>query len=366
MSQATNHHAHMQHALRLAARALGRAWPNPAVGCVIVKDGAIIGTGLTQPGGRPHAETQALQQAGANARDATLYTTLEPCAHHGHTPPCASAIIDAGVRHVVSATRDPDARVNGQGIAMLQEAGINVTEAIEEKAALALNQGFFLRTTQKRPLIALKIASSLDGNIAMRGGESQWITSEASRSHAHGLRTRYDAILTGIGTVLADDPLFTCRLPGLEHQSPVRIVLDRKLRLTPTHKLVQSVKQAPLWLVTTSGNSGSIAAQQLSGHGVTILDGGEMNDIAPTLRLLAEQGLTRVLVEAGMQLSTSLIKADLVDEAWWYQAATLMGHDAMPAVGELNLANLSKALRLKLLETRQLGTDLLVHLSKGN
>ncbi|MBI1274971.1 bifunctional diaminohydroxyphosphoribosylaminopyrimidine deaminase/5-amino-6-(5-phosphoribosylamino)uracil reductase RibD [bacterium] len=356
----------MKHALRLADRVLGRAWPNPAVGCVIVKDGQIIGTGFTQPGGRPHAETIALKQAGPHAKGATLYTTLEPCAHHGRTPPCAEALIQAGIAHVVSATRDPDARVNGQGIAMLKDAHIHVTEGAEEKAAKAQNQGFFLRTTQQRPLIALKIASSIDGSIATRDGESQWITGEASRRHAHGLRTRYDAILTGIGTVLADDPLLTCRLPGLEHHSPVRILLDRKLRLTPEHKLVQSLQKAPLWLVTTSAQASSPAAQGFAKAGVTVIDGGDMKEIEPVLKLLGERGLTRILVEAGMQLSTSLIRDNLVEEAWWYQAATLMGHDAMPAVGELNLQNLSKALRLQVTATQQLGTDLLVHLAKGN
>src|SRR5438552_18831690 len=213
---------HMRHALRLAARALGSVAPNPAVGCVIVAgDGSIVGRGCTQPGGRPHAETVALAQAGVRARGATAYVTLEPCAHHGQTPPCADALAAAQLVRVVGAAVDPDPRVAGSGFARLESAGVVVTRGVLEAEARALNLGFFRRVMQGRPLVALKIAQSADGYVADAKGNSRWITSEDARRHGHLLRARHDAILVGIGTVLADDPELTCRLPGLEQRSPL-------------------------------------------------------------------------------------------------------------------------------------------------
>ncbi|MBT3397327.1 MAG: bifunctional diaminohydroxyphosphoribosylaminopyrimidine deaminase/5-amino-6-(5-phosphoribosylamino)uracil reductase RibD, partial [Alphaproteobacteria bacterium] len=216
----------MRSALALAQRGLGQVWPNPSVGCVLVKDGHPIGRGWTQPGGRPHAETEALARAGDRARGATAYVTLEPCAHHGETPPCAAALVEAGVAKVVVACRDPDTRVNGGGIDALKSAGIDVVEGVLETDAIDLNIGFFTRVQSDRPMVTLKLAASIDGRIATSAGKSKWITGPGARAHGHGLRARHDAVLVGAGTVNADDPELTCRLPGMTGRSPVRVILE--------------------------------------------------------------------------------------------------------------------------------------------
>jgi diaminohydroxyphosphoribosylaminopyrimidine deaminase / 5-amino-6-(5-phosphoribosylamino)uracil reductase len=244
----------MRTALSLARRQLGQAWPNPSVGAVIIKNGDMIGQAATARGGRPHAETIAITQAGDHARGATLYVSLEPCAHQGQTPPCTQAIIDAGITCVVVACRDPNPKVNGEGIAQLKAAGIDVIEDVCHAEATDINRGFFSVITRGRPFISLKIATSQDGKITNAASKSKWITSEAARQHGHLLRSQYDAIATGIGTVLADDPLLTCRLPGMEDKSPVRIVFDSQLRLPPTSKLVQTAAQVPVWVFTNEIN----------------------------------------------------------------------------------------------------------------
>src|SRR5438093_45669 len=237
-------------ALALARRGLGNVWPNPAVGCIIVKDGRVAGRGWTQPGGRPHAETEALARAGEAARGATAYVSLEPCSHWGRTPPCADALIAAGVRRVVVALEDPDPRVAGSGLARLRAAGIAVETGLGAAAAAEINAGFFQRVRFGRPLVTLKLASSLDGRIATASGESRWITGPPARDHAHLLRATHDAILVGTGTVLADDPQLTCRLPGLARRSPVRVVIDRHLRIPPSARLIAEARQVPTWVVT--------------------------------------------------------------------------------------------------------------------
>src|SRR5687768_14810985 len=235
----------MAHALRLAARNLGAVWPNPAVGCVIVaKDGRIAGRGWTARGGRPHAETQALAEARDAARGATAYVTLEPCAHHGQTPPCADALIAGGVARVVAAVRDPDPRVSGGGFAKLAAAGIKLTIGVGEGEARRINAGFFSRVEKGRPLVALKSAESEDGFVAAPG--KRWITADPARRHGHYLRATHDAIMTGIGTVLADDPLLTCRLEGLEERSPIRVVVDSRMRLPLSSQIVQTAKRIPV------------------------------------------------------------------------------------------------------------------------
>ncbi|MFM2366446.1 MAG: hypothetical protein RIR95_1054, partial [Pseudomonadota bacterium] len=238
---------HMAHALRLAARGLGRTWPNPAVGCLVVKNGVVLGRGWTQPGGRPHAETMALAQAAEGARGATAYVTLEPCAHHGKTPPCANALIDAGVARVVSAATDPDPRVADRGHAMLRAAGISVTEGVLEAEAVALNEGFFQRILRGTPLVTLKLALTLDGRIANAAGASQWITGPLARRTVHMQRAVHDAVMVGIGTALADDPDLTVRDLGVSHQ-PVRIVIDSHLRLPATGRLARSARINPVWV----------------------------------------------------------------------------------------------------------------------
>ncbi|MHA1599104.1 MAG: bifunctional diaminohydroxyphosphoribosylaminopyrimidine deaminase/5-amino-6-(5-phosphoribosylamino)uracil reductase RibD, partial [Alphaproteobacteria bacterium] len=244
---------HMRTALTLARRGLGMVSPNPSVGCVIVDvDGHVVGRGVTASGGRPHAETIALSVAGDKARDGTAYVTFEPCSHQGKTSPCAKALMKSGIRRVVIACEDPDHRVSGRGIAMLKSADIEVTEGVLEAEALALNAGFITRIKEGRPLFTLKTATSLDGRIATRSGDSQWITGDAARRTAHMLRARHDAVLVGIGTALADNPSLTCRLGGMEGYSPIRIVADSRLRLPLSSILVETAKQVPTWIVCSS------------------------------------------------------------------------------------------------------------------
>src|SRR5580700_3393612 len=261
---------HMRAALALARRGLGSTWPNPAVGCVIVNDGRVVGRGWTQKGGRPHAETEALQRAGVAAKGATAYVSLEPCSHHGKTPPCAEALIVARIARVVAAVEDPDPRVSGAGIARLRDAGVKVETGLCADEAAELNAGFFCRVKHGRPLVTLKLATSLDGRIATPSGESRWITGEAARERAHLLRATHDAVLVGTGTALADDPLLTCRLPGLADRSPVRIVLDRNLRLPATLRLFTEARETPSWVVTLN-SSDTVGRKARHDQGVTVI-----------------------------------------------------------------------------------------------
>lgn len=321
----------MRHALAMGERGLGRCWPNPSVGCVLAKDGRILAAAYTANGGRPHAETQALATAGSAAKGATAYVTLEPCAHHGDTPPCAQALIDAGIQRVVIACTDPDPRVSGKGIAMLQQAGITVETGLLEAEAQAQHAGFFLRLSANRPLVSMKLATSLDGRITNAVGESQWITGEEARQYGHRLRATHDAILTGIGTVLADDPALTCRLEGLEDQSPTRVILDSELRIPLDSALVQSAKDVPLWVVTTAADSTTKAKLEDAGVKVATLQG-----TRPTLKdafaWLAEQGITRLLTEGGSQLNGSLWNSGLVDRLYWFRAPIVLGSQGSPVI----------------------------------
>lgn len=332
----------MRAALALAARGLGAVWPNPAVGCVIVKNGRVIARGWTQPGGRPHAETEALTRAGTAALGATAHVTLEPCSHTGQTGPCADALIAAGVSCVVGAMEDPDPRVSGRGYAKLEAAGIRVVRDRFADEAKALNAGFVLRVTAHRPLFTLKTATTLDGRIATATGESQWITGEAARAAGQLLRLQHDAIMVGSNTALADDPTLTMRVPGaaVEPRRP-RIVVDARLRLLPSSRLVQTLHLAPLWVVTQMGHASHLKAP-LEDAGVTLIEvhsagaGGGV-DIAGAARALAERGLTRVLVEGGGRLSASLLKADLVDQVAWFRAPSIAGGDGLPAIAGLGV-----------------------------
>src|ERR1700731_4873237 len=257
-------------ALTLGRRGQGRTWPNPAVGAVVVKDGVIIGRGWTQPGGRPHAEREALKRAGDAARGATLYATLEPCSHFGKSPPCADAIIESGITRVVSAIEDPNPEVAGQGHARLRAAGIAVDVGLCAAEAARDHAGHFRRVREKRPHVILKLAVSSDDKIGAAGGKPVAITGEAARARVHLLRAHCDAILVGIGTVRADDPLLTCRLPGMEARSPVRVVLDRSLRISGSSKLVHTARPAPLW-VMTSNLSEAPAAMKLGAAGAQVI-----------------------------------------------------------------------------------------------
>ena len=345
-------------ALGLAQRGLGRVWPNPAVGCVIVDAaGHVAGRGWTQAGGRPHAETEALRQAGARARGATAYVSLEPCAHHGKTPPCAQALIEAGLARVVSAIEDPDTRVSGAGHALLKAAGIAVRTNILAARAKNANAGFFGRIGRGRPEVTLKLATTLDGKIALTGGVSRWITGERARAHAHLVRAQHDAVMIGIGTALADDPELTCRLPGIDASNLVRVVVDTKARLSPASKLGRTAATQPVWLLTSKA-ADTGALQQVGVKSLAVPADDKSVDLSAAMNVLAAQGLTRVLVEGGATLATSLIKANLVDRVLWYRAPLIMG-EGTQAVASLDLGSLGDMPRFRHEETIRLGEDVL-------
>lgn len=333
----------MAAALSIARRGLGRVWPNPAVGCLIVREGRVVGRGWTRPGGRPHAETEALRRAGELARRATVYVTLEPCNHHGKTPPCASALVEAGVARVVAAMADPDPRTAGAGFESLRRAGIEVDEGCLAEAAARLNAGFLSRITRGRPLVTLKAAASLDGRIATGTGHSQWITGEAARARGHLLRADHDAILVGIGTVIADDPSLTCRLPGLQDRSPVRVVLDSHLRIPEESALVRTAREAPVWVVCRDdadrGRMDVLTRAGLDVMPVSADDSGRP-DPNRVLRGLGDRGLTRLLIEGGAAVSASFLGRGLVDRLSWFRAPRLIGGDGIPAIGALGVDKL--------------------------
>jgi len=353
--------AHMRAALSLAARGLGNTWPNPAVGCVIVRDGEVVGRGWTAPGGRPHAETEALARAGEAARGATAYVTLEPCCHWGRTPPCTDALIAAGVARVVVALRDPDPRVDGRGLQLLREAGIAVSDGVLEREARRLSGGFLKRVCAGLPLVTLKLASTLDGRIATRTGESRWITGPEARRAVHALRGRHDAVLAGSGTVLADDPDLTCRLPGAALVPTLRVVADGRLRTPPRAALFDN--PAPVWIATRAGHPDA-ALDALRARGAEIIDvpaaeQGQGLDPAALLRALAVRGVTRVFAEGGAGLAAALLRAGLVDRLAWFHAPAVMGADGRPAAEALPLDLLAAMPRFRRVSATPLGPDLL-------
>jgi diaminohydroxyphosphoribosylaminopyrimidine deaminase / 5-amino-6-(5-phosphoribosylamino)uracil reductase len=351
----------MRAALALAARGLGRVWPNPSVGCVIVRDGAIVGQGWTQPGGRPHAEVEALADAGSAAQGATVYVSLEPCAHHGRTPPCVDALVAAGVARVVVACEDPDPRVDGAGIARLRAAGMVVDVGAMRDEARCLNEGFFRRLRDGRPLVTLKLATTLDGRIATPTGESRWITGPVARAWGHGLRARNDVIMVGINTAMLDDPDLTCRLPGMADRSPIRVVVDSRMRLPLTARLVATAQTRPTWLMTLAGGDPARAAA-LRDAGVEMLavapDDRRLLDVSAGLRLLADRGITRVLVEGGSKLAASLFKAGTVDRIEWFRNPRVIGGDGTPAVAGWGTDRLDDLAAFRRTALRRAGDDL--------
>lgn len=357
---------HMQAALAMARRGLGNCWPNPAVGCVVVKDGRVIGRATTAPGGRPHAEPQALAMAGEAARGATVYVTLEPCCHHGRTPPCTDALIAAGVARVVIATRDRDPRVNGAGITRLRTAGIIVDEGLLAAQAEEVGAGFFTRMAKGRPLVTLKLATTLDGRIATRTGESQWITGEPARRTAHALRGRHDAVMVGVGTVLADNPDLTCRLEGYKDVPMVRVVADSHLRTSLMARLVTTARHSPTWIITRNGADPARRAAML-GAGVALIDvaSSEMGvDLPAALQALGARGITRLLVEGGASLAAALLRADLVDRIAWFHAPSVMGGDGWPAAQAFGVAGLAGMPRFVRDTAQPVGADMMTQLRK--
>ncbi|WP_343222903.1 bifunctional diaminohydroxyphosphoribosylaminopyrimidine deaminase/5-amino-6-(5-phosphoribosylamino)uracil reductase RibD [Paracoccus bogoriensis] len=319
---------HMRHALRLAARGLGNVWPNPAVGCVIVRDGRVVGRGWTQPGGRPHAERMALDMAGEAARGATAYVTLEPCAHHGRTPPCASGLVTAGIARVVSAMTDPDPRVCGAGHAILREGGVTLTENVLAPEAARLQAGFLSRLMRGRPFVTLKLATSFDGRIAMPDGESRWITGPEARLHVHAMRASHDAVMVGARTARTDLPHLNVRGIATPRQ-PVRVVLTRG---SPPPMPPEDETHGPLWFMQ-----------------------GELPEI---MGELSQRGITRLFCEGGGVLAADLLRAGLVDQVMGYTAGLALGAAARPAIGATDWPSLAAAPRFRLVETRRLGNDL--------
>lgn len=345
-------------AVSLGTRGLGQTWPNPAVGCVVVKDGRVVGRGWTQPGGRPHAERVALDQAGSEARGATAYVTLEPCAHHGKTPPCAAALVHSGVSRVVCALQDPDPRVSGRGFAILRAAGIEVVEDVLREVAEHAQRGFLKRVTQGLPLVTLKLATSLDGRIALASGESKWITGPQARRAVHAMRARHDGVFVGAGTARADDPSLTVRGLGVEHQ-PVRIVVSGQLNLPRDSALAHTARQVPVWLLHAPGADREAWSQTGAELVEVALGTDGLVNMETALRALAARGMTRVFVEGGGQIAAALLKANLVDDVVLFSAGLALGADARAGLGPLGWPRLADAHRFDLLEHRAVGPDLM-------
>ncbi|QIE47460.1 bifunctional diaminohydroxyphosphoribosylaminopyrimidine deaminase/5-amino-6-(5-phosphoribosylamino)uracil reductase RibD [Pseudohalocynthiibacter aestuariivivens] len=350
----------MRMALMLGRRGQGNTWPNPAVGCVIVSAGRVVGRGWTAPGGRPHAEPQALDQAGSAAQGATAYVTLEPCSHHGVTPPCTDALIAAGVARVVAPFADSDPRVSGRGFDRLRAAGIEVTTGIMTDQAGRDLAGFLCRTELGRPEVTLKLATSFDGRIATASGHSQWITGPAARRAVHGLRTRHDAVMVGAGTARADDPGLTVRDIGVTHQ-PVRVVVSRRLDIPLMSQLARTARDVPVWLCHgPDADAALIDAWTSLGARLLRCDLiGRQLDMASVLRGLGDAGLTRVFCEGGGALAASLLSTGLVDRLVGFTAGLTIGAEGLPGIGALGIARLEEAHRFTLESVQPVGDDIM-------
>lgn len=353
-----DHERWMRLAISLGKRGLGRVWPNPAVGCVLVKGGRIVGRGWTQDGGRPHAEVMALQQAGKAANAATAYVSLEPCSHHGKTPPCAEALVAAGVRRVVTALEDPDPRVSGRGHALLRGAGVEVVTDVLSAEARCAQAGFLSRVRRGRPFVTLKLAMSLDGRIATASGESKWITGPEARRMVHAMRACHDAVLVGAGTVRADNPSLTVRDLGVARQ-PIRVVASRWLDLPVESELGRTAYDVPLWLLHGKG----VEQQEIwTRKGARLIEvPGRTRDVDPNgmMEALGKAGLTRIFCEGGGKIAASLLAANLVDRLILFSAGLVLGAEGWPGVAALGLEALADAERFILRSTHQVGTDVM-------
>jgi diaminohydroxyphosphoribosylaminopyrimidine deaminase/5-amino-6-(5-phosphoribosylamino)uracil reductase len=350
---------YMALALTLGRRGLGNAWPNPAVGAVIVKDGVILARGWTQPGGKPHAEIEALRRVKKEAKGATMYVTLEPCSHHGKTPPCADAIIKAGIVRVVSAMEDPNPKVAGEGHRRLTEKGITVNVGIDGDEARRAHAGHIARVRDGRPLVTLKLAVSADGKVGLAGRKQVTITGDSAWHLVFQMRARSDAILVGIGTVLSDNPHLTSRLPGLIERSPIRVVLDAQLRVPMATSVVATVRETPTW-VFGGHKASAVAEEVLRQRGCEVFRVTEKNgrlDLGEVLKRLNEQGITRLMVEGGPTVAASFVDADLVDEAVLLRGEKLIGADGIDALEGMPLTALTQSPRLKVRESVRSGAD---------
>ena len=363
---------YMLAALELAKRGLGNVWPNPSVGCIVVSNisnkskSEIVGRGWTQPGGRPHAETVALRQAGDKAHNSTIFVTLEPCCHTGETPPCIKEIIRSGIRKVVVACKDPDPRVSGKSLLQLRRAGVEVIYGVCKKEAEKLNEGFFKKIKIKRPLVTVKVAATIDGCIATQSGDSKWISGDLSRQHAHLLRANHDAILVGIGTVIRDDPLLTCRLPGMKRFSPLRIVIDTSLRTPPSRHLAKTARLNPTWIFTNKPHNAS-RAKSLEKKGIHIISFANGKKAKKTkkvslemvMKKIAEKGITRVLVEGGSKIITSLIRSQLVDNLILFRSTKIIGSNGLTVMGNLKVPQLLNAIHFNRISVRETEGDVM-------
>ncbi len=350
----------MKRALALARRGIGRTSPNPAVGCVIVRDGAIVGEGWHRKAGTPHAEVHALSQAGGLARGADVYVTLEPCSHHGRTPPCAEALINAGVSRVYVGMTDPNPLVSGRGLALLRAAGIAVTSGIMEKQCRHLNEAFVKHVTTGMPFVILKSAMTLDGKTATAGGDSKWITCEESRRYVHRLRSRVDAIMVGIGTVLADDPQLTCRM--VRGKDPVRVVVDSRLRTPTGAALLHLDSPAGTIIATIEPDPGKTEAVHRLGAEILVCDAADGRvDLEDLLRRLGKRGIQSVLLEGGRELAGTAIRKDLVDKFLLFYAPKLVaGDDGFGLCSGRGVERMGDAIALRTERVRRFAEDFLV------
>jgi len=358
--------AYMRRALDLARGQLGQVWPNPSVGCVLVRDGQVIAEGVTGVGGRPHGEQVALGLAGSAARDTTAYINLEPCAHVGETPSCARLLVDAGVARVVYATFDPDQRVSGRGAEMLREAGVEVESGLLQMDAEDLNEGFFRRVRQFRPMVTMKLATSRDGKIARGEGDDPWITGPDARMKGHELRANHDAILVGVGTVIADDPSLTCRLPGQEGRSPVRVILDNNLRTPLDSQLVRTAEKTPTWIVVGIEDETvlELGARPFLAEGVKIINMKAYGNLDLALRLLGDQGITRLLVEGGAEIYKSFLEGGFVDHMAWFQAPIDIGARGLDVSAILAADSQGTPQGFKRISSSKIGEDMLVNFTR--
>tara|TARA_Y100000739_G_C20594728_1_gene459750 strand:+ start:292 stop:1419 length:1128 start_codon:yes stop_codon:yes gene_type:complete len=351
----------MSLAISLASRGLGKTWPNPSVGCVIVQKNKVVGRGITAPGGRPHAEKIALEQAGERSKGASVYLTLEPCSHFGETGPCVTELINAEVADVVVALKDPDPRVSGRGLEALKKEGINVRLGLLREEAFWLNQGFFNKILINRPLLTLKLASTFDGRIATQSGESKWITGENSRRKVHSLRAKHDAILIGGGTAREDNPMLNVRDLGIDH-TPIRILVSKNLNIPYDSDIVNSPSNGPVWMVH-GPNVSEKKIKSWEAKGAKLIQvpliKNKLLDLEVMMRTFGKLGLTRILCEGGGSIAASLIQQKVVDRIIGFTGGKIFGSRGIPAVGALNFKNITEMPILKSISTEQIENDIL-------